>query len=334
MCLCKRRTHGQYNQTLVFAGLKFDIMKRVGSNKVLVQLLKNVPGLGVRGELVKVAPGRMRNELHAQNGAAYVLKDMKLRIPRVMKPVEEVFVRTEKTADAAAADAAAAAEAKAERVVSSSLFGLASKTSVDRDTLSFLKFPSQVKKDSSAPVSGKSSELDALALINMLPPSIQWGQASLSGMAEDGKLETPISLEHVAQHLTKLVGHPIYASNVSIQVVAQDKLGGDKVRNVSKTLSLFKALHIDYCGDYTVVVTMGGAGSVSRKLVVGDGARHRPSTVAVAPPTAGAGTGAGSSASSASVEAGKPAEEPTNAQDPTEPGFEWNNQLIEKFLKK
>lgn len=51
------------------------------AKKIPVQLLKDWPRLGKRGEVVEVSEGMMRNKLHANNGAAYVLKGQSLRIP-------------------------------------------------------------------------------------------------------------------------------------------------------------------------------------------------------------------------------------------------------------
>lgn len=56
------------------------------AKKVPVQLLKDWPRLGKRGEVVEVSEGLMRNKLHAQNGAAYVLKGEPLRIPIYIRP--------------------------------------------------------------------------------------------------------------------------------------------------------------------------------------------------------------------------------------------------------
>ena len=51
------------------------------SKKVTVQLLKDWPGVGYKGQVVSVSDGMMRNRLHPHNGAAYVLKGEPLRIP-------------------------------------------------------------------------------------------------------------------------------------------------------------------------------------------------------------------------------------------------------------
>lgn len=62
--------------------------------KIEVQLLKDFQGLGRRGEIVKVLPSRMMNQLHINNGATYILSGQPLRIPKVkaQEIVEPVVV--------------------------------------------------------------------------------------------------------------------------------------------------------------------------------------------------------------------------------------------------
>lgn len=56
--------------------------------RIPVQLLKDFPNVGVRGEIVKVLPSVMRNYLHMNNGAAYLIKGKEgPRIPVVDRSV-------------------------------------------------------------------------------------------------------------------------------------------------------------------------------------------------------------------------------------------------------
>lgn len=309
-------------------------MKRVGSNKVLVQLLKDFPGLGVRGELVKVAPGRMRNELHPFNGAAYVLKDMQLRIPRVVRAAQEEVQASTVIQESKTEAILSQKASKVEKTVQS-LFGQTSSSttvSSSKSDLTFLKFPSEGKSKAAAnkgkPAKAISSQIELLALFNMLPPVLQWGKSNMSAVEESGKLSTPISLNDIAQHISKLVGANVPVSSLCIETIASAELPGDKIRTVGKSLAVFGAHHIDYCGEYTVTVKLDTVGSGTRKLVVGDGSRLRPIDVAVTPRSVAADDSSNQTASSTTVE-------PEEAAVPEpEPGFEWNNQLIEKFLKK
>ncbi|CAH2351478.1 hypothetical protein CLIB1423_03S07206 [[Candida] railenensis] len=55
--------------------------------RIPVQLLKDFPNVGVRGEVVKVLPSVMRNYLHMNNGATYLTKTKGPRIPIVDRSV-------------------------------------------------------------------------------------------------------------------------------------------------------------------------------------------------------------------------------------------------------
>lgn len=59
------------------------------SEKIQVQLLKDHPKLGVRGEIVRVKPAFMRNYLHIGNGACYITDNQGPRIPVVEKASQE-----------------------------------------------------------------------------------------------------------------------------------------------------------------------------------------------------------------------------------------------------
>lgn len=76
-------------------------LKHSSSKKIQVQLLKDFPNVGVRGELVYVKPAFMRTYLHMNNGACYITEKQGPRIPVVEKPRkiindEEVEAKEEK----------------------------------------------------------------------------------------------------------------------------------------------------------------------------------------------------------------------------------------------
>lgn len=60
------------------------------SGKISVQLLKDFPLVGARGEVVRVKPAFMRNYLHVNNGACYLIEGQGPRIPIVKKVKQEV----------------------------------------------------------------------------------------------------------------------------------------------------------------------------------------------------------------------------------------------------
>ncbi|RCK54505.1 hypothetical protein Cantr_04230 [Candida viswanathii] len=57
--------------------------KRTVNKFVHVQLMQDVPGVGVRGEVKRVKPGFMKNFLHTDNKAVYVNDNLPPRIPVV-----------------------------------------------------------------------------------------------------------------------------------------------------------------------------------------------------------------------------------------------------------
>lgn len=59
------------------------------SGKISVQLLKDFPLVGARGEVVRVKPAFMRNYLHVNNGACYLLEGQGPRIPIVKRVKQE-----------------------------------------------------------------------------------------------------------------------------------------------------------------------------------------------------------------------------------------------------
>lgn len=78
--------------------------------KIQVQLLKDHPNLGQRGQIVRVRPAYMRNYLHVDNKACYITASLGPRIP----VVERDFAR-EAEKRAAAADALKQQKQKEER---------------------------------------------------------------------------------------------------------------------------------------------------------------------------------------------------------------------------
>lgn len=99
------------------------------AKKIPVQLLKDWPRLGKRGEVVDVSEGMMRNKLHANNGAAYVLKGQPLRIPLYIRPDVETRRPTVKSQPA---------EKKQEILVEEAV---EAPTKEQPSVIDFLKFP-------------------------------------------------------------------------------------------------------------------------------------------------------------------------------------------------
>ncbi|GME87871.1 hypothetical protein B5S28_g1295 [[Candida] boidinii] len=78
--------------TFIFSSIeKFGVRFSAQSKKkrITVQLLKDFPEFGVKGQIVQVKPSIMMNKLHRNNGACYILPGQGPRIP-VVEPKEEV----------------------------------------------------------------------------------------------------------------------------------------------------------------------------------------------------------------------------------------------------
>lgn len=81
------------SQSYVLYALKTELKKsgvrytaQSKKNRINVQLLKDFPGLGVKGQIVAVKPSAMSNKLYPYNGAVYMnYKDAKPVIPVVTK---------------------------------------------------------------------------------------------------------------------------------------------------------------------------------------------------------------------------------------------------------
>lgn len=65
-------------------------------NMAEVQLLKDFPSIGKKGQILKVSHSLMRNKLHPKNGAAYILPDQGPRIPVYKEPIKKVEVKEKK----------------------------------------------------------------------------------------------------------------------------------------------------------------------------------------------------------------------------------------------
>lgn len=59
---------------------------RKATDRIPIQLLQDIKGVGIRGEVLRVKPAYMRNDLHMGNRAAYILKGQAPPIPVVERP--------------------------------------------------------------------------------------------------------------------------------------------------------------------------------------------------------------------------------------------------------
>lgn len=185
--------------------------------KIEVQLLKDFPGIGVRGQIVKVLPSLMLNTLHRGNGAAYILPTQPPRIPVVEASVEAPApvkkpVKTETKAP----------EKKAQPADINTLF---------KDIgISFAKKPEQ------APETSEKSSLDgffAHQALGKLPEQLRWKHES-----KNGKLEKTMSVSGVAKKLLEMTGYPI---ENSIQLFLINGESSAEVQSI-ETVGLYDAV--------------------------------------------------------------------------------------------
>ncbi|CAN6674665.1 hypothetical protein TRVA0_060S00254 [Trichomonascus vanleenenianus] len=186
--------------------LSTSIQKRFASTRVAVQLLRDVPGLGYRGEVVKVPAGRMRNELHVKNGAAYVVKGEPLRIPlRTREQVEAELAVQKKTKAAASAAQetqsavdlkAAAQQARQDKLrsLANLQFGVASSKSLD----------------TASPAALYLLENALRSIPKILPLKLHANP--------DGTLQKDYTIDQAVAHITKLTGEEIPASIAKFSV--------------------------------------------------------------------------------------------------------------------
>lgn len=68
-------------------------------NRVKVQLLKDFAQYGAKGEVIDVLPGLMRNKLHPNNGACYIIPELNMgpKIPVVKREVRLQQQRAQQT---------------------------------------------------------------------------------------------------------------------------------------------------------------------------------------------------------------------------------------------
>ncbi|CAN3373303.1 hypothetical protein DIURU_001317 [Diutina rugosa] len=74
---------------------------RHASSSVEIQLLQDIPQVGVRGEVLRVSRGHMRNYLQLNNRAAYIVKGQQPPLPVVKREVKPVVTKTKAAEDVA-----------------------------------------------------------------------------------------------------------------------------------------------------------------------------------------------------------------------------------------
>lgn len=279
--------------------------KRFASTKVPVQLLKDFPGLGYRGEIVHVKPGRMRNELHVNNGAVYMVKGAAPRIPVVSRA--EIDARRAKEEESKKMKEQKVQEKLAQEERERELQQQQKRVS----HMTNLLFKNPVGSSGEKAAAGAASGADAYVLsaaMSSLPKTlhIKWTTAGES----DSALDIELTTVDIANHLSVLLGHQVKPSYLKF-----DTASGNA---------------IDKVGSYQLSVMVPGA---SEKVVNIAVSRSKERT-GYDPKVRAAAQQQPSEGESTPSPKEKPASsESTNKQT----GFAWENQVItdmEERLKR
>jgi ribosomal protein L9 len=276
--------------------------------KIAVQLLKSWPGLGSAGEIVRVAPGRMRNELHPNNGAAYVLKGVPLKVPlktRESAELERKALREQLQAEQPV-EATRQEKIGAESILES--LGISGEAS----NLEFLKFPSDSAK------AGSASLFSVQTALNSLPPVIRLNRKAKS----TGFLESYLTNIDFAAYVSKLIGVEVPANSVVFDVPRKT----DRLRTVEKSELL------DHVGSYIIQFKLSPEMIIRRKIEVvgGENVENKIRDPTVPLPTEAEASSATASKSSDDTSSGQPT---TESSAPSK-SFDWENDLLVKLQDK
>lgn len=207
--------------------------------KINVQLHKDVPGLGLRGEIVRVLPGRMRNQLHPHNGASYVLEGKPLRLPVVTR--QQAALEEEKRRAALLASQTPEVEVVVDETV-------------DYSELGFLQFP-KGSSEASEPIQASENEDSDLYSLHNALQSLPNMLSVRNDILETGFLKEHYSAKEFANYISDLIGFPLTEEFVQFQVTVAPR------KTVSSGI-------IDHTGTYSVRFVIPGSSPVERKISI------------------------------------------------------------------
>lgn len=306
------------------------------NKKVAVQLLRDFPGLGYRGEIVNVAAGRMRNQLHRGNGAAYVVKGEALRIPVVAR--ERALERQRREAEERAAQEAQGMEVQAEeeRKRMTGRMRAQSEMMSALENLTNLNFNlgGQAASSESTPAAAPAEKADNSSLfflensLKSLPGLISFPASLSTSTATQGFISPPVTQADLAAKLTSLVADiALDPASISFKVLLER--GQPAVDTEA----------VDFVGTYTVSIQVAPDRVVTKKVrvvpreaVPGWEQLRRPFGHPLPGSEAEATDITESAASSAEpVKTAKKAGAKEEA--PVKKTFEWENDFINKMKK-
>ncbi|VVT53251.1 uncharacterized protein SAPINGB_P003479 [Magnusiomyces paraingens] len=336
------------------------VMRGAADKRIPVQLLKDFPGLGFRGEIVKVLPGRMRNQLHRNNGAAYVLRGEELRIPLVKRETIQAAIDAEKAAQKEA-------EQKVWEEKQLELQKRANTRKNSReDLLNALEslgdlniaFPTLAQKPNEPQQQAQEPASQAQEETEIIPDSTEKAQVTslyflettlkslpkvitISAEANgQGFLRAPLTISRIASHISGLLGVDIDPASITLPIAARTSQRLQSEKNQTENQSE-QAAAIDFVGSHPLTFVLSNGRTISNIL------RVAPSNINAYKSLANwqtltrpANTPILDKSSVTSAES-KKATEPTGEKKPkTEEGkqhatksFEWENDLLNKISR-
>lgn len=208
-------------------------------NRITVQLLKDFPQYGLKGEIINVLPGLMRNKLHPGNGACYVNEKLNMgpRIPVVKK---EVRLQLQRLAQERLEAQEQRAQLKKQELVSEML-------TKDQQ----YKGKKSVEKLDTQDIEGFLFDLpEGVASTGEVIASHGYSMITLEVGLDTLRFDTvPLSKEQVVNKIQDVVGFSVPVGDVKI---------------IQKDVAVETC---DKAGEYKLVISQG-EGSVTKKIVV------------------------------------------------------------------
>lgn len=321
--------------------------------RIPVQLLRDFPGLGYKGEVVKVLPGRMRNQLHRNNGAAYVLENEPLRIELVKRETIQAVIDAENAAKLELEKQALETQRKELRERATSRKNTREEMLSALESLGDLNiaFPSKQKESAlesseeqleSEPTQAQPAESipeDEKAEVTSLYflESTLRSLPVVVAMTADANSQGFISPKHqltttlIASHISTLLGIAIDPSTVTIPIPSKSSQRQQQ------------ASAIDFVGSHQITISLSNGRSITKTIRVAPSNINAHKSLAnwqslVRPsntPYPGLSTKTAAAQKPAAADAApkQKAETETTEDKSTAKTFEWENDLINKISR-
>ncbi|ODQ64649.1 hypothetical protein NADFUDRAFT_47267 [Nadsonia fulvescens var. elongata DSM 6958] len=206
--------------------------------KISVQLLTKIKGLGEKGEIINVLPAFMRNFLHKENQASYVLPGQEPKIPVLTKAMidakkEELRQKNRLLYEAALAKKAAEATIDPAQIA---LENARARSRVNRsvEELTNLRF---TEPNNTTHTTGRKITLNAL---DSFPPVLRLKRSSQT----TGFLDQPITMAELTERISQLVDADVSTTDLEVILNQNGK---------SEVIS-----ELDFVGKYQLFINIPG----------------------------------------------------------------------------